>query len=119
MEVHRSIALRARLVLFSMSMVLAIFFCFGTDWLAGLADERAPRWILQCATLTMAAALIAVAQRYARRAFESATVARKVQVLWQASESAAIAKDCPRAWLVQLHLELQGLRCDEVFTPEI
>lgn len=119
MEVHRSIALRARLVLFSMSMALAIVLCFGTDWLAGLVDERAPRWILQCATLTMAAALIAVARRYARRAFESATVARKVRIFWQASERAAIAKDCPRAWLVQLHLELQGLRCDEAFPSEL
>jgi hypothetical protein len=119
MEVHRSIAWRARLVLFSMSMALAIVLCFGTDWLAGLADEPAPRWILQCATLLMAAALIAVARWYARRAFESARVTRKVQVRWQATESAAIAMDCPRAWLVQLHLELQGLRCDEVFTSEI
>jgi hypothetical protein len=119
MEVRRSIALRARLVLFAMSMALAIVLCFGTNWLAGYADERAPRWLLQCATLVVAAALVALVRRYARRAFESARTGRKVRIRWHTSDRAAIANDCPHAWLVQLHLELQGLRCDEVFTSEM
>jgi hypothetical protein len=48
---------------------------------------------------------------HARRAFDVARQAHKVQLIETHGLEALIDDDCPFAWLVQLHLELRGHPC--------
>jgi hypothetical protein len=103
------IALRANLVLFSFStsiasvVVLTVASLF--DFWGG-SNEVLP---YQAATLLVSALIAVSLQRRARLAFDQALHAGLVKVNHLAESRAIILPECSLAWLVQLHVELQGV----------
>jgi hypothetical protein len=106
-------AVRANIVLFSVSTALAMTLCFGAGLLLGLLDDDTPALPYQGGIFLLASAVMLLLRWIARRAFDSALQAKRVRLGHRDHLPALIASDCPRAWLVQLHLELRGVRCVE------
>jgi uncharacterized membrane protein len=106
-------ALRANVVLFSVSTAIAMVPCVGVPLLFGLLDDGTPALPRQGGIFVFASLVVLLLRWNARRAFYSALQAKKVRLAQKEHLPALIAGDCPRAWLVQLHLELRGFRCGE------
>ena len=106
-------ALRANVVLFSVSTAIAMVPCFSIGLLLGLPAHGTSKLPYQGGSFVLASLVMLWLRWHARRAFHSATQAEKVRLTRKGHLEALIASDCPRAWLVQLHLELRGLRCGE------
>ena len=104
-------ALRANLLLFAASTGAAAVPCLGLILMFGVSDGGMPALAYLGGMLFVAAMITLVVRRHARRAFEDADRACKVQVHEKPAFEASIAGDCAQPWLVQLHLELRGLRC--------
>lgn len=106
-------AVRANVVLFSVSSTIALVPCLGAGLLFGLPDDGPADLPWQGGILVFASLIALLLRWNARRAFDSALQVKKVRFAQKEHLPAFIADDCPRAWLVQLHLELLGLRCGE------
>jgi hypothetical protein len=109
-------ALRANLLLFAVSMGAAAVPCLGLILMFGMSEAGMPALVylggMPASLMLLGAGMITLVVRVnARRAFEDADLARKVQVYEKPAFEASIAGDCAQPWLVQLHLELRGLRC--------
>ena len=104
-------ALRANLLLFAVSMGAAAVPCLGLILMFGMSEAGMPPLVYLGGMLLGAGMITLVVRINARRAFEDADLARKVQVYEKPAFEASIAGDCAQPWLVQLHLELRGLRC--------
>ena len=104
-------ALRANLLLFAVSTGAAAVPCLGLLLMFGVSDTGMPALAYLGGMLLTAGMITLVVRRHARRAFEEADLACKVQVYEKPAFEASIAGDCAQPWLVQLHLELQGFRC--------
>lgn len=112
MRVTTATALRANFVLFSISIGIAIVPCLSAATLFGLLDNGMPSLSCEGGTFLLASLIMLLLRWYARRAFDAAVEANKVQLPEEPGLEASIAHDCPRAWLVQLHLELYGQHVD-------
>ena len=113
MKSSTSTALRANVVLFSVSTAIAMVPCFSIGLLFGLLGDGTSELPYQGGTFVLASLVMLWLRWHARHAFLSAMQAKKVRLPQTGDLEALIASDCPRAWLVQLHLELRGLRCGE------
>lgn len=111
MKASTATALRANLVLFSVSIAIAIVPCVSLASVLGLLDDGMPIWPYQGSIFLLAALIMLVLRWRARRAFDAARQAHKVQLIGKQGLEASIDDDCPFAWLVQLHLELRGHQC--------
>lgn len=111
MNARIATALRANLVLFAASTGAAAVPCVGLILMFGMGDARLSALAYLGGMLVVAGMLTVVVRRHARRAFEDADLACQVQVYEKPAFEASIASDCAQPWLVQLHLELKGLRC--------
>ena len=111
MKASTATTLRANLVLFSVSTAIAIVPCVSLASLLGLLDTGVPTLLYQGSIFLLGAAIMLALRWRARRAFDAARLARKVQLIGKHDLVASIADDCPFAWLVQLHLELRGHQC--------
>ncbi|WP_193100168.1 hypothetical protein [Burkholderia sp. Z1] len=106
-------ALRAHVVLLSISSAIAMVPCFGIALLPEQFGGGTFEPSYRAGVVVLAALVMLWLHWCARRAFRSALQARKIRLTPTGPFAALIARDCPRAWLVQLHLELRGLRCGE------
>ncbi|WP_143131666.1 hypothetical protein [Paraburkholderia aspalathi] len=114
MKLTTATALRANIVLFLVSTGIAIIPCLSLDLLFGLPDSGTATLPFQGGTFAVALLIMLLLLRWwARRAFDAAVVACKVEVRKQPGVKPLIADDCRRAWLVQLHLELHGRQCGD------
>jgi hypothetical protein len=113
MKLTTATALRANIVLFSVSSGIAIIPCLSLDLLFGLPDSGTPALPYQSGTFAMTLLIVVLLRWWARRAFDAAVAARKVELGEKAGVKTLIADDCRRAWLVQLHLELHGRQCGD------
>ena len=104
-------ALRANLLLFAVSTGAAALPCLGLILMFGMSEAGMPASAYLGGLLLVAGVITLVVRGHARRAFEDADLARKVQVYEKPPFGASIAGDCAQPWLVQLHLELRGLQC--------
>jgi hypothetical protein len=77
----------------------------------GMSEAGMPALVYLGGMLLGAGMITLVVRGHARRAFEDADLARKIQVYEKPVFEVSIAGDCAQPWLVQLHLELRGLRC--------
>src|SRR5579864_8908201 len=111
MKASTAIALRANLVLFSVSTVIAIVPCISLASMLGLLDDDTPTLPYQGGIFLLATLIMLVLRWGARRAFDAARQAHKVQLIEKHGLEASIDDDCPFAWLVQMHLELRGHQC--------
>jgi hypothetical protein len=111
MKSTTSIALRANIALFAASTGIAIVPCISVALLFGLPGDAMRELSCRGSTFLIASVVKFLLRWYARRAFESAVEAHKVQLTEASGPEASIASDCPRPRLVQLHLELRGHRC--------
>src|SRR5258708_17111589 len=113
MKVSSATVLRANAVLFSVSTGIAAAACLSVGVLFGLLDEGIPELRWQGGTFLIASLVMLLLRWSARRAFDSAAEAHKIQLTEAAGPETSIASDCPHAWLDQLHLELHGHRCGD------
>ncbi|CAB3809801.1 hypothetical protein LMG27177_06916 [Paraburkholderia fynbosensis] len=113
MKLTTATALRANIVLLSVSTGIAIIPCLSLDLLFGLPDSGTPTLPFQGGTFAVALLIMLLLRWWARRAFDAAVAARKVEMGEKPGVKALIADDCRRAWLVQLHLELHGRQCGD------
>ena len=111
MKASTATALRANLVLYSVSTAIAIVPCVSLASLLGLLDDGAPTLPYLGSIFLLAALIMLVLRWRARRAFDAARHAHKVQLIEKHDLEAWIDDDCPFAWLVQMHLELRGHQC--------
>jgi hypothetical protein len=111
-------ALRANLVLFLVSAGIAGVPCLGLILLLGMSDAGMPALAYESGMLVLAALIMVVLRRRARRAFNAANQARKVRLHEKHGLEASIADDCANPWLVQLHLELHGHYCRDDAMPQ-
>ena len=113
MKASIATALRANVVLFTVSTGIAIVPCLSFGLLLGVVDADMPALPYQGAIFLLAAPIMLMLRWCARLAFDSATRAHKVQLHEEQGLDTLIADDCPFAWLVQLHLELHGHHCGD------
>lgn len=113
MKSSTSTALRANVVLFSVSTAIAMVPCSSIGLLLGLLGDGTSELPYQGGIFVLGSLVMLWLRWHARRAFHSAMQAKTVRLTQKGDLDALIADDCPRAWLVQLHLELRGLRCGE------
>lgn len=111
MKVTTATALRANVVLFSVSICLAAIPCVSVALVFGLLDGGMPALPYQASIFLIAVLIMLLLRLHARRAFDSAVEAHKVQLTEGPPPEASIANDCRSAWMVQLHLELHGHHC--------
>jgi hypothetical protein len=113
MKLTTATALRANIVLFSVSTGIAIIPCLSLDLLFGLPDGGTSTLPFQSDTFALALLIMLLLRLWARRAFDAAVAARKVEIGEKPGVKVLITDDCHRAWLVQLHLELHGRQCGD------
>jgi hypothetical protein len=113
MKASTSTALRANVVLFSVSTGIAIVPCLSVGWMFGLLDDGITELPYQGGIFAVALLIMLLLRWSARLAYESGVDAHQVQLTEEAGLEALIASDCPHGWLVQLHLELRGQRCGD------
>jgi hypothetical protein len=108
MKISTSIALRANVVLFTVSTGIASFPLLTVALLFGLPDDGTRGLVYQTSIFVVALLMMGFLRWHARRAFDMAYRARLVKVNEQTEYRALISSHCRRAWLVQLHVELRG-----------
>ncbi|WP_341318650.1 hypothetical protein WN982_26965 [Paraburkholderia sp. IMGN_8] len=111
MKASTATALRANLVLCSVSIAIAVAPCISLASLISLFDDSMPTLPYQGSIFLLAALIMLVLRWGARRAFDAARQAHKVQLIEKHGLEAWIDDDCPFAWLVQMHVELHGHQC--------
>jgi hypothetical protein len=111
MKLINTTALRANVVLFCLSTCVAIIPSLILSVLFGLFDDNAPLLPYHLATIGLALLVMLSLRWAARRAFDAALAAHQVRLLEEPADQASIDAYCARAWLVQLHVELQGRHC--------
>ncbi|CAE6761277.1 hypothetical protein [Paraburkholderia haematera] len=104
-------ALRANAVLLCLSTCIATLPSLSLSVLLGLFDDNAPLLPYRVATIGFALLVMLSLRWAARRAFDAAFEAHQVRLIDEPADQASIDAYCARAWLVQLHLELQGRYC--------
>jgi hypothetical protein len=112
MKSSTSMAVRANVVLLSMSTACAAVCVLSIGLLLGCTDGADEK--LKPCIIVLASILIWLVRRAARHAFHSALMTHKVQFVGNGLDEALIVRDHPAAWLVQLHLELRGIRCSDL-----
>lgn len=113
MKRSTSTALRANVVLFSVSTGIAIVPCVGVGLLFGQLDDGIGKLSYQEGIFAGALLIMLLLRWCARRAFDSGVGAHQIHLTEEANRATLIASDCPHAWLVQLHLELRGYQCGD------
>ncbi|MFL9984337.1 hypothetical protein [Paraburkholderia sediminicola] len=111
MKLTTTTALRANAVLLCLSTCVAIIPSLILSVLLGLFDDNAPLLPYHGTTIALALLVMLSLRWAARRAFDAALAAHQVRLLEEPADQASIDAYCTRAWLVQLHVELQGRHC--------
>ncbi|CAE6803780.1 MULTISPECIES: hypothetical protein [Paraburkholderia] len=113
MKLTTTTALRANAVLLCLSTCVAIIPSLTLSVLFGLFDDNPPSLPYHGATIALALLVMFSLRWGARRAFDAALAAHQVRLLDEPADQASIDAYCARAWLVQLHVELQGRHCTD------
>ena len=111
MKASTATVLRANLVLIWVSTAIAFVPSISLASLLGLLDDSTPALPYQGSIFLLAALIMLVLRWRARRAFDAARHAHKVQLIEKHDLEAWIDDDCPFAWLVRMHVELHGHQC--------
>jgi hypothetical protein len=108
MKIRSISAWRANLVLFSL-LTCIVGVPFAVVALAfNLGNAGTPDLGYRVSVLALAFVLFWLLRWRARRAFELAHRERWAEISEQTDFKVRISRHCPRAWLVQLHVELRG-----------
>ncbi len=108
MKESTAIAMRANVVLFSVSTGIASVPFSVVALLIGLPEGGTRALPYQIGIFALALLMMGFLRRCARMAFDTAYRADLVKVNEQTEFRACISPHCPRAWLVQLYVELRG-----------
>ncbi|MGH8778042.1 hypothetical protein [Paraburkholderia sp.] len=104
-------ALRASIVLFSISTGVTLAPCIGVALIFDLLGDNFPALVFQTSSFLLASLVMLLLRWHAWQAYGSALAMHKVRAAEETGFLASIDIDCPHAWLVQLHLGLHGYRC--------
>jgi hypothetical protein len=108
MKQSKAIALRANVVLFSTSTGIASAPFLVSAILFGIPEGGTPALPYQICIFAGALFTMGLLRWRARLAFDAAYRAGLIEVNERTLFRAFIFPECPRAWLVQLHVELCG-----------
>jgi hypothetical protein len=106
METNLSIALRAHAVLLSASVAVFTGVCLCVVLLLHPSLDASGSFVLRALVFGLALLGMLYLRQRARCAFETALRRGQIGLSDVNANGAAIADDCPHAWLVQLYVEL-------------
>ncbi|WGS54887.1 hypothetical protein LFL96_35900 (plasmid) [Paraburkholderia sp. D15] len=111
MNASTLIAVRAHVVLLSVSICIVSVPCLAISEASGALADTGSQWPWQAVTCATAMVVMMLIRALAHTAFRRAFRAGKLERRRSPEHAVQIAGDCRLAWLVQLHLELRGMRC--------